>query len=132
MPHFAARSIPSRQALEDYLKARADVTELRHVVTLAGAVDKPLGPFDSSMAILETGLFDKHGVETIGVAGHPEGSPDIAPAALEAALAWKNAFAERSDAQFYIAIQFSFEAAPIIASDKAQIGRASCGERGVQ
>src|SRR3546814_8442441 len=96
MPHFAARSIPSRQALEDYLKALADVTELRHVVTLAGAVDKPLGPFDSSMAILETGLFDKHGVETIGVAGHPEGSPDIAPAALEAALAWKNAFAERS------------------------------------
>src|SRR3546814_8282059 len=72
MPHFAARSIPSRQALEDYLKALADVTELRHVVTLAGAVDKPLGPFDSSMAILETGLFDKHGVETIGVAGHPE------------------------------------------------------------
>src|SRR3546814_12435059 len=53
--------------------------------------------FDSSMAILETGLFDKHGVETIGVAGHPEGSPDIAPAALEAALAWKNAFAERSE-----------------------------------
>src|SRR3546814_7205035 len=69
----------------DLLKALADVTELRHVVTLAGAVDKPLGPFDSSMAILETGLFDKHGVETIGVAGHPEGSPDIAPAALEAA-----------------------------------------------
>src|SRR3546814_3984014 len=29
MPHFAARSIPSRQALEDYLKALADVTELR-------------------------------------------------------------------------------------------------------
>src|SRR3546814_11540538 len=55
MPHFAARSIPSRQALEDYLKALADVTELRHVVTLAGAVDKPLGPFDSSMALLEIG-----------------------------------------------------------------------------
>ncbi|MEQ8354539.1 MAG: methylenetetrahydrofolate reductase [Kiloniellaceae bacterium] len=119
MPHFAARSIPSRQALEDYLKALADVTELRHVVALGGAVDQPLGPFDSSMAILETGLFDKYGVETIGVAGHPEGSPDIAPPALSEALAWKNALAERSDAGFYIATQFCFEAAPIIAWDKA-------------
>src|SRR3546814_11330104 len=36
-----------------------------------------------------------------------------------AALAWKNAFAERSYAQFYIATQFCFEAAPIIAWDKA-------------
>src|SRR3546814_1355604 len=100
---LAARSIPSREALEDYLKALADVTELRHVVALAGAVDRPLGPFESSMAILETGLFDKYGVETIGVAGHPEGSPDIAPSALQEALAWKNAFAGRSDAQLYIA-----------------------------
>ncbi len=118
MPHFAARSIPSRQALEDYLKALADVSELRHVVALGGAVDRPLGPFDSSMAMLETGLFDKYGIETIGVAGHPEGSPDIAPPALKEALAWKNAFAERSDASFYIATQFCFEAAPIIAWDK--------------
>lgn len=119
MPHFAARSIPSREALEDYLKALAEVTELRHVVALAGAVDKPLGPFESSMAILETGLFDKYGVETIGVAGHPEGSPDISPQALREALKWKNAFAERTDAKLYIATQFCFEAAPIIAWDKA-------------
>src|SRR3546814_12474167 len=60
---LAARSIPSREALEDYLKALADVTELRHVVALAGAVDRPLGPFESSMAILDTGLFDKRSEE---------------------------------------------------------------------
>ncbi len=119
MPHFAARSIPSREALEDYLKALAAVTDLRHAVVLAGGVDTPLGPFDSSMAILETGLFDKYGVNSIGVAGHPEGSPDIGPEALQQAITWKNAFAERSDASFYIATQFCFEAAPIIAWDKA-------------
>ena len=119
MPHFAARSIPSRAALEDYLKALKDSTDLKHVVTLAGAVDQPLGPFESSMDILETGLFDKYGVETIGVAGHPEGSPDIGPADLAQALAWKNDFAANSDASLYIATQFCFEAAPIIAWDKA-------------
>src|SRR3546814_19456181 len=109
MPHFAARSIPSRQALEDYLTALADVTELRHVVKLAGAVDKPLGPFDSSMSSLETGLFDKHGVETIGVAGPSAGRPDLAPATPAAALAWKHALAERSASPFTITNQFSFQ-----------------------
>ena len=39
--------------------------------------------------------------------------------ALREALAWKNAFARRSDARFYIATQFCFEAAPVIAWDKA-------------
>ena len=119
MPHFAARSIPGKAALEDYLKALKDATDLRHVVALAGAVDSPLGPFESSMDILETGLFDKYGIETIGVAGHPEGTPDISPSALAEALAWKNAFAARSDARLYIATQFCFEAAPIIAWDRA-------------
>lgn len=119
MPHFAARSIPSRGALEDYLRALKDSVGVQHVVALAGAVDSPLGPFESSMDILETGLFDRYGIRSIGIAGHPEGSPDISPDKLQEALTWKNAFAARSDANLYIATQFCFEAAPIIAWDKA-------------
>ena len=118
-PHFAARSIPGRQALEDYLARIQGEVGIEEVVALAGAVTDPLGPYESSMDLLETGLFDKHGIKRIGVAGHPEGSPDISEVALEEALAWKNVFAERSDAEFYIATQFCFEAAPIIAWDMA-------------
>ena len=118
-PHFAARSVPSRAAFADYLKRLQGEVGVTQVVALGGAVGEPLGPFDSSMQLLETGLFDKYGIETIGVAGHPEGSPDISDTALEEALAWKNAFARRSDARFYIATQFCFEAAPVIAWDKA-------------
>jgi methylenetetrahydrofolate reductase (NADPH) len=118
-PHLAARSIPSRAAFEDNLKRLEGEVGVNQVVTLGGAVTEPLGPFDSSMQLLETGLLDKHGIKTIGVAGHPEGSPDISETALKEALAWKNAFAQRSDASVYIATQFCFEAAPIIAWDKA-------------
>ena len=114
-PHFAARSIPSRGALEDYLKRLQGEVGVTQVVALGGAVSHPLGPFESSMSMLETGLFDRYGIETIGVAGHPEGSPDISEKGLAAALEWKNAFAERSGAALYIATQFCFEAAPIIA-----------------
>ena len=119
VPHFAARSIPSEADFEAYLKRLQDEVGVSQVVALAGGVTSPLGPYDSSMQLLETGLFDKYGIKTIGVAGHPEGSPDISEAALAEALAWKNAFAARSDADFYIATQFCFQAAPIIAWDKA-------------
>ncbi len=119
MPHFAARSIPSRDAFEEWLRTLRGESGITDAVALAGAVDQPLGEFESSMDLLATGLFDKHGITRIGVAGHPEGNPDIADQTVAAALAWKNAFAERSDAQFYIATQFCFEAAPIVAWDRA-------------
>ena len=117
-PHFAARSIPSKAALEDYLKRLQGEVGVTEAVALGGAVDNPIGEFDSSMQLLETGLFDAYGIKTIGLAGHPEGSPDISDTGLAEALTWKNAFAERSDADFYLATQFCFEAAPIIAWDR--------------
>ena len=36
--------------------------------------------FDSSFQLLETGYFEKM---TVGIAGHPEGSPDISDSNLE-------------------------------------------------
>ncbi len=118
-PHFAARSIANAAEFEDFVARCVGEAGVDHVVALAGGVDNPVGPYDSSMAILETGIFDKHGIKNVGVAGHPEGSPDISDALLAQAIAWKNALAERSDADFYIATQFVFEAAPVIAWDKA-------------
>ncbi|MEM9602756.1 MAG: methylenetetrahydrofolate reductase [Pseudomonadota bacterium] len=118
-PHFAARSIASRDEFNDFVARCAGEAGVNHVVALAGGVDNPVGPYDSSMAILETGIFDKHGIAKVGVAGHPEGSPDISDALLTEALQWKNALSERTDAELYIATQFVFEAEPVIAWDKA-------------
>ncbi|MEM7224907.1 MAG: methylenetetrahydrofolate reductase [Pseudomonadota bacterium] len=117
-PHFAARSIPSKSHFEEWLRQLQAEVGVTDAVALGGAVNQPLGEFDSSIQLLETGLFDKYGIKTIGVAGHPEGSPDISDSGLAEALTQKNALAERSDADFYIATQFCFEAAPIIAWDK--------------
>lgn len=118
-PHFAARSFASRDAFAEGLKRVVGEAGVEHVVALGGAVPQPLGPFDSSMALLETGLFDSHGIKRIGVAGHPEGSPDIREEDVAAALKWKNAFAERTGLELYVATQFCFEAAPIVAWDRA-------------
>ncbi len=117
-PHFAARSIPNKAALEEYLKRLQGDVGIEEAVVLAGGVNTPLGDFDNSMELLATGLFETYGIKRIGVAGHPESSPDIPSAQALEALQWKNDFARNSEADFYIATQFCFEAAPIIAWEK--------------
>ena len=117
-PHIAARSVKDHAHLEDYLSRLKNEADVNQVVVLGGAVDRPIGSYSDSMQLLETGLFDKLGMKKIGVAGHPEGSPDIKDEDIKAALQWKNSFAERTDAEMYVVTQFVFEAQPIIDWDK--------------
>lgn len=119
VPHIAARSIPSRRFLEEGLARLRGEARVTQVLLIAGAVETPLGEFSDTMQVLETGLLDKYGVNRIGVAGHPEGSPDIPDEAIRQALRWKNGFARRSDAKFHIVTQFCFEPEPIIRWDRA-------------
>jgi methylenetetrahydrofolate reductase (NADPH) len=115
VPHLAARSLPGRRYLEERIARLSGELGIDQALVIGGAVDKPLGEFSDSMQVLDTGLFDRHGIRRIGVAGHPEGSPDIPDEAIREALAWKNAFAERTGAELYLVTQFCFEAAPVIA-----------------
>ena len=118
VPHLAARSLPSERFLDEQLARLAGEAGVTHVLVIGGATTRPVGPFSDSMQVLETGLLDRHGIRRIGIAGHPEGSPDIPDHAAVAAIDWKNAFAERTGAALYIVTQFCFEAAPIIAWDR--------------
>lgn len=118
VPHFAARSISNPEQFRDYLERAVGEAGVERVLTIAGALEKPLGPYSDSMQLLESGLFDKYGIKLVNVAGHPEGSPDMSDEAIETALQWKNAFAERTDAALHIVTQFCFEAGPIIAWDR--------------
>ena len=118
VPHFAARSIPNRTFLDENLARLTGDAGVDQALLVGGALSQPLGEFSNTMQLLDTGLFDRYRITRIGIAGHPEGSPDIPDARIRAALAWKNAFAERTGASMYIVTQFCFEADPVIAWDK--------------
>ena len=115
VPHVAARRIASRDALEEYLARAAGEAGVDSALVIAGDSDRPSGPFDSSRALLETGLFQRHGVAHIGVAGYPEGHPKITERALETALTAKKALARESGLDLQIVTQFCFESEPILA-----------------
>ena len=118
MPHFPARIIADATMLEEWIQRYADVG-VHQALLLAGGVSAPHGAFHCSMDLMETGLFDRYGFDRLHVGGHPEGNRDIDPDGSDRnvmdALRWKQAFAERTDADMAIATQFCFEAAPVIA-----------------
>ncbi|MGY3436688.1 MULTISPECIES: methylenetetrahydrofolate reductase [unclassified Marinovum] len=119
MPHFPARIIKDAATLENWIAMYKGEAGVDQALLLAGGVAKPHGDFDSSIAMMETGLFDKAGFKRLHVAGHPEGNRDIDPnggnANVDAALRWKNKFNETTDAEMALATQFAFDAKPIIA-----------------
>ncbi|MEX0504038.1 methylenetetrahydrofolate reductase [Alphaproteobacteria bacterium LSUCC0719] len=110
VPHLAARSLQNRDQLEELLTAFTSRCGVEEVLCIGGGVDSPVGDFTATMEVLETGLIQKHGIRHIGVAGHPEGSPDISEDLVTEALAAKNELAAREGLDLYIETQFCFEA----------------------
>lgn len=118
MPHFPARYIRDAAMLEDWTSRYAGEAGVNQALVLAGGRAEPEGDFHSSMQLLETGIFDRHRFKRLHVAGHPEGNRDIdadgSSRMVDEALTWKQALAERTDAEMALVTQFAFDAGPVI------------------
>ena len=114
MPHIPARIIKNKAMLAEWISMYKNEANVDQALLLAGGSPDVLGEFDSSMQLIETGLFDQAGFKRLHVAGHPEGSKDIDPDGgsknVSSALSWKQEFSKRTDAQMAIATQFCFDA----------------------
>jgi methylenetetrahydrofolate reductase (NADPH) len=117
-PHIIARKLESREQLENAL-ARCQELGIKNALCVAGDITADKPAFDSSLEVLETGLFSKYGFREVGVAGHPEGSKAIGEERVEQALRGKAAFAAKADFKLYFATQFGFDPEPFIEWDKA-------------
>ena len=89
IPHFPARSINGLDQLKDYVKMCRD-SGVKQALVIGGGRE-PVGKYHCSLQLLETGLFE--GMK-IGIAGHPEGSPDISDSELEKAMKEKMPLAD--------------------------------------
>ena len=103
VPHFPARSIKNLNVLKDYIKRCKDCG-VKQALVIGGSA-QPVGDFHCSLQLLETGLFEGF---RIGIAGHPDGSPDISDSDLEKAMEDKKPYAD------YIVTQWLMEPEPII------------------
>jgi len=102
VPHFPARSIKNQSELKDFVNRCKD-GGVKQALVIGGSA-QPVGDFHCSLQLLETGLFEGW---KIGIAGHPDGSPDISDEDLEKAMKDKKPYAD------YIVTQWSLDALPI-------------------
>ena len=103
VPHFPARSIKNLNELREYTTKCKEIGVKQALVI--GGSSQPIGDFHCSLQLLETGLFQGF---KIGIAGHPEGSPDISDSELEKAMKDKKPFAD------YIVTQWLLESQKIL------------------
>src|SRR5258708_21928973 len=113
VPHLASRGIRDESTLVDMLARLRGEADVKQVLVIGGARSEPKGPFAASIQVLNSGLLEHHGIRRLGVAAHPEGSPDISPAVLDEALVLKNEYAARSGTEVELTTQFCFDAVPI-------------------
>ena len=80
--HLSARRLQSEEQLDTYLRDIAARAGVKRVFVIAGDPPEPEGPYENSLQIIESGLLEKHGIEIVGIGGHPEGHPNNTKAEL--------------------------------------------------
>ena len=114
MPHLSARRIATLGELDTMLGRAVDEAGARRAFIVAGDPPEPAGPFADTLSIIRTGLLEKHGFRAIGVAGHPEGHPNMTGEALWHALTAKLDALDERGLGALIVTQFGFDADPFI------------------
>ena len=116
-PHIVARRVESQESLKNGLQLLS-AAGVEQALLVAGDLTKPLGPYTSTLDIIDSGLLQNSSLKRLGIAGHPEGHKQVADDVLLAALRHKQAFAARTGLKLHIATQFTFDADAIIAWDE--------------
>jgi methylenetetrahydrofolate reductase (NADPH) len=117
VPHIPARFVRDLEDLKSRIGGLAQDAGVTEMLVVGGGAPQPIGRYDATIQLLETGVFEANGVKRLGIAGHPEGNPDITKVhgepVLLAALKQKQAWLKASKIEGFIATQFLFEAGPV-------------------
>ncbi len=113
VPHIAARKIRTESELDDALGRMREIG-IDRVLVIAGDLSPPVGPFGSTLELLQTGLTERHLFRSVGIAGHPEGSRVVSDTELRRALVQKAEYAASTAVSMHIVTQFGFNALAVL------------------
>jgi len=109
MPHFSARRIGSETELRTMVERMVDEAGVKRCFAIAGDPSTPEGPFSETAEMIETGLFESNGIAAIGIAGHPDGHPNMGTDDCFAVLQKKSAMIHERGMKPIIVTQFGFD-----------------------
>ena len=110
MPHFSARRILSEDDFEGYLHRVVKEAGVTRCFIVAGDPPQGLGPYNDTMALIQTGAFERAGIKAIGIGGHPDGHPVMSKDECWDVLAAKIAEIDARGMAALIVTQFGFDA----------------------
>jgi len=113
VPHIGARHVESEAQLSEFAARLSGEAGVDRVLIIAGDRDKPAGPYEWSLPVMESGVLQRHGITHIGISGFPEGNPNIPGPVLEKSLTAKVEYGRRTGLDLHIVTQFCFESEPI-------------------
>jgi methylenetetrahydrofolate reductase (NADPH) len=116
IPHVPARFVRDENDLKSRMAGFAS-KGVTTILALGGGAPEPIGIYTAAIQLMETCAFEGNGITRIGIAGHPEGNPDITrkhgEAILLEALKQKQAWLKSKNIKGFIATQFLFDAGPL-------------------
>lgn len=114
VPHIPARLLPDAATLERLLDSFAAGAQVTEVLLIAGDYAEAVGPYPDVSAILRSDLLNKHGMQRVSLAGHPEGHPKVAFDEIRRAERDKARLAAQSGLDAVLVTQLVFESAPFL------------------
>jgi methylenetetrahydrofolate reductase (NADPH) len=114
VPHVAARHLESSGQLMQLAARLAGDAGVDRILLIGGDRARPAGPYEASLDVMETGVFQNAGITRVAIGGFPEGNPNISRTALEQAFAAKLNFGRSIGLELSIVTQFCFKAEPIV------------------
>lgn len=114
MPHVSARRLTSVDVFEDMIKQVTTESGVKRLFVIAGDPPTPEGPFEDSLQVIKTGVLEQNGIKAIGIAGHPEGHPNVSNDDLWVWMENKIAEIRARNMLPIIVTQFGFSAEPFL------------------
>ena len=111
--HLPARTMKNLDHVHQFLSQVRERTDSKKILVIGGGGNQ-LGKITSSLEILNSGLLEENDFNEIGIAGHPEGSPDISQETIDNFLNDKFELTKTKGLNLELVTQFFFDAAPFI------------------
>lgn len=114
VPHFSARRIASEREFEQFLSALVTEAQVDSAFVVAGDPPVPVGPYADALSLIASGVLARHRIKRVGIAGYPDGHPQISTPQLWDSLVAKNAAIVSAGQTPVIVTQFGFDPDPVL------------------
>lgn len=114
VPIISSRRLRSGHDRDELLNDLIEAAAPSRFIFVGGDPATPAGPYEDSMALLESGVLELHSIRHVGIVGYPEGHPKIDANTLWSSLKWKVGFLQDAGCTVEITTQYGFDADAVL------------------